>query len=570
MFNISIKGNSFTVSRVATVVEDSVATEQVSFSFDDSWQGLTKWACFKNNDTELHVLMQTDDEVITVPWEVMADIGTLYIGALGMKGDTVVKPTIWGEVARVVEGVSTEGAEPEPPTPSEIQQVLKVAENAVLIATNAAIPADNAAAAANQAAATANAASQTATAAAAAANEAASKIQVDSIYESASEHAQSGAAIQEVVNQISITKLLFVKALPTVGKTDTLYVKGGKLYYFTASTQTLCPLTSITGTGPAVSVMWVQSYTPSANSKILYATDYITTEPTSMTQLSVFDTVGKYTSSTKRVTAKTHTDWSATWTGERISVDNSKWSEFDLNDISSSVSNYALNNITRKAIEEMFLPNTLVYGYDSLELKSGASVQHISMYGDENQKPYITLGELNIGDNFGPLGSGGQQGVYIDGALPFTFSGSRVVDVGTPENDTDAATKAYVDSHGGVVTGFTGAALSSDNNQISGTCISMITSTIGTLKFTWLHGTFDIKAAGVTEVAGSYSGLSSWTGSSAPRVMAQVRHQGTTYTGFVTLTVDSTEKKLSIGGYGGMFTDYVGESGEFYATLISY
>ena len=135
MYQINIKGQNFAYRRLNSSVQGSVGVEQVTFSFDESWDGLVKWACFKNDNVpEIHVLLSDDNLTCDVPWEMYTKEGALYIGALGMRDGVVVKPTFWVQVSEVSEGVSTEGANPGEYTPSEIEQLTKVAKDAESIA----------------------------------------------------------------------------------------------------------------------------------------------------------------------------------------------------------------------------------------------------------------------------------------------------------------------------------------------------------------------------------------------------------------------------------------------------
>lgn len=131
MYQINIKGQNFTYRRLNSSVQGSVGVEQVTFSFDESWDGLAKWACFKNDNVpEIHVLLSDDNLTCDVPWEMYTKEGALYIGALGMQDGVVVKPTFWVQVSEVSEGVSTKGATPGEYTPSEIEQLTRTAVEA--------------------------------------------------------------------------------------------------------------------------------------------------------------------------------------------------------------------------------------------------------------------------------------------------------------------------------------------------------------------------------------------------------------------------------------------------------
>lgn len=132
MWRVSIRGNSFTIARQSTAVVGSVNTESVQFSFDDSWEGLTRIAYFRNSNLDSdYKIVLAESNLCTVPWEVMSTSGTLQIGALGLDGDSIVKPTIWGSIANVVTGVKSDGEDPQPPSPDEYQQYIQQVQGIV-------------------------------------------------------------------------------------------------------------------------------------------------------------------------------------------------------------------------------------------------------------------------------------------------------------------------------------------------------------------------------------------------------------------------------------------------------
>lgn len=135
MNTVKIKGQILSNSNYKTITAESIGIETVAFEFDDSWNGLSIFACFKNSniDQEYHIKMSEPYEV-KIPWEVMSVCGVIYIGVLGFKGTEIVKPTIWRAAADVVKGVSPNGANPEDATPNVVAQITEIADNAVNIA----------------------------------------------------------------------------------------------------------------------------------------------------------------------------------------------------------------------------------------------------------------------------------------------------------------------------------------------------------------------------------------------------------------------------------------------------
>ena len=145
MATLSVTGNGFMSRIPSTLTVGSVNADSVLFVLDDSWDGLTVFAAFRNDTegVERHVLLG-DDLTCTIPWECLTQPGTLNVGLLGLRGADVVKPTIWLTYGYVVDGVDPEsGEDPHPPTPSWEQQMVALAEAAANAAKAAKETADN-------------------------------------------------------------------------------------------------------------------------------------------------------------------------------------------------------------------------------------------------------------------------------------------------------------------------------------------------------------------------------------------------------------------------------------------
>ena len=145
MATLSVTGNGFMSRTPSTLTVGSVNADPVLFVLDDSWDGLTVFAAFRNDKegVERHVLLG-DDLTCTIPWECLTQPGTLNVGLLGLRGADVVKPTIWLTYGYVVDGVDPEaGDDPQPPTPSWEQQMVEQATAAANAAKAAKETADN-------------------------------------------------------------------------------------------------------------------------------------------------------------------------------------------------------------------------------------------------------------------------------------------------------------------------------------------------------------------------------------------------------------------------------------------
>ena len=108
MYSIDVNKQIVSVNKYKTAIAETVGVRTVAFNFDSSWDNLTVYGCFKNSNIakECRVELSAIDEV-EIPYEVLSVGGTLYVGALGVNNDGVVKPTIWCEMATVINGVPT-------------------------------------------------------------------------------------------------------------------------------------------------------------------------------------------------------------------------------------------------------------------------------------------------------------------------------------------------------------------------------------------------------------------------------------------------------------------------------
>lgn len=138
MYKIKVIDQSFSVAKVESSVVGSVGVERAIFEFDSSWTGLQVFAAFKNSseNREYHILLD-DSLECTIPWEVYSKTGDLLIGALGLRDDRVVKPTLWGKVSTISSGVSPTGESPTEPTPSQVEQITSIALEAKAVAEKA-------------------------------------------------------------------------------------------------------------------------------------------------------------------------------------------------------------------------------------------------------------------------------------------------------------------------------------------------------------------------------------------------------------------------------------------------
>lgn len=98
----------------------------VRFKFSKDWDDLTKLVTFKAADAVVSQIL--DGDTIAIPHEVLIPKQDLWIGVLGTRNETIVLPTVWKKLRTVAFGV-IEGAMPLPPTPSQYQQILNIAQS---------------------------------------------------------------------------------------------------------------------------------------------------------------------------------------------------------------------------------------------------------------------------------------------------------------------------------------------------------------------------------------------------------------------------------------------------------
>ena len=117
---------------------------QVQFTFSDDWDGLAKFAIFRNGeDDESRVAMAVPTSgLVELPSENCAvDYidEPIFAGVYGNDGlGTTIIPTIWASIGVLREGASYEGATPADPTPDMWAQILAIANEAHDIAEDCA------------------------------------------------------------------------------------------------------------------------------------------------------------------------------------------------------------------------------------------------------------------------------------------------------------------------------------------------------------------------------------------------------------------------------------------------
>lgn len=133
MTTVMVKGSRFISHYPVEIPKGTVNGEAVSVRLDEEWDGLSVFWHWKNLGTGAEKREELADPSAenAIPWEVLEDLGDLQMGLVGMDGEDVVKPTIWLNFGKVVEGVDPDsGLPPKPPTPNYLQQMVEQATQA--------------------------------------------------------------------------------------------------------------------------------------------------------------------------------------------------------------------------------------------------------------------------------------------------------------------------------------------------------------------------------------------------------------------------------------------------------
>ena len=122
MILCEVNKNSLKVRTSELLTAGSREVNEVEFRFNSVWDGVTKTAVFRTEKKTVSVLL--DGDKTQLPWEVLADAGEVVaVGVYGVSGETLVLPTVWGIIGKVVDAAKL-GDEEKEPTPDVYQQIL--------------------------------------------------------------------------------------------------------------------------------------------------------------------------------------------------------------------------------------------------------------------------------------------------------------------------------------------------------------------------------------------------------------------------------------------------------------
>lgn len=122
MIICEVNKNHLNVRTRELLTAGSQNVNTVEFRFNAAWDGLTKTTTFKTSKKTISVLLGTN--TTEIPWEVLADAGEiLAVGVFGVSGETIVLPTVWGILGKVMDAAHL-GDEEKEPTPDVYQKIL--------------------------------------------------------------------------------------------------------------------------------------------------------------------------------------------------------------------------------------------------------------------------------------------------------------------------------------------------------------------------------------------------------------------------------------------------------------
>lgn len=138
MLTLTINERDITMSNRQTFRKGTVGAK-CKIVFTDFWSKYNKTIVFKPTSKFIggpFVVYATDMEIeVTIPWEVMSEVGSFRIGAYGTADDEVL-PTLWSEYNEVEDATDTSGEAPQDPSPSVYQQILELTTEAVNISNS--------------------------------------------------------------------------------------------------------------------------------------------------------------------------------------------------------------------------------------------------------------------------------------------------------------------------------------------------------------------------------------------------------------------------------------------------
>ena len=124
MLTFTVDKQSLKRTDTDKAIADSVKYLTATFTFSEDWTGTTKTVLFNYETVTYAITLESDTCV--VPWEVIHS-DYFRVSVYGVKDDERI--TTNNVTVYVGESGYTEGGEPQPPTPSQIEQILQILSN---------------------------------------------------------------------------------------------------------------------------------------------------------------------------------------------------------------------------------------------------------------------------------------------------------------------------------------------------------------------------------------------------------------------------------------------------------
>ena len=122
MILCEVNKNNLKVRTSELLTAGSREVNEVEFRFNSAWDGVAKTAVFRTEKKIISVFLSTNN--VKIPWEVLEDVGEIVaVGVYGVSDGTLILPTVWGIIGKVVDAAHL-GEEEKEPTPEVYQQIL--------------------------------------------------------------------------------------------------------------------------------------------------------------------------------------------------------------------------------------------------------------------------------------------------------------------------------------------------------------------------------------------------------------------------------------------------------------
>lgn len=122
---VNVDENVVVVTGTDVIVRNNINAVKVKFSFSEEWDDLTKNVVFRGSGKTIGIELSSD--LVTIPWECCKTVNDqIYVGAYGVDSNgSVLRPTIWSLLGRIVDGVNVSGVLSPSPSDSILGTVIE-------------------------------------------------------------------------------------------------------------------------------------------------------------------------------------------------------------------------------------------------------------------------------------------------------------------------------------------------------------------------------------------------------------------------------------------------------------